>query len=50
MLVGTKDSEVVEVTVSDKDNPNVITQVEKRLHDFTLVISKWSALASSIIN
>ena len=27
MLVGTKDSEVVEVTVADKDNPTVITQV-----------------------
>ena len=27
VLVGTKDSEVVEVTVQDKDNPTVITQV-----------------------
>ena len=27
VLVGTKDSEVVEVTVQDKDNPTIITQV-----------------------
>lgn len=26
--MGTKDSEVLEVTVSDKDNPSIITQVQ----------------------
>ena len=29
VLVGTKDSEVVEVTVSDKHNPTIITQVTR---------------------